>query len=198
MPSFFRGAEKGIYAFSGAPRSAIIYCRLCLLKKRFSCPLCQSAHSRSRLHPQIPFILGMTTNKDIPTGISFFVAQRNILLQSNKASSLAYPHSTVFLRITRSSREPLTIQGFLLTFSRHEKRKAYRLPFFVAQRKGFEPLYTFLHNTISNRARSTAPPSLQTAYLLYRNSFKKSTVFYSIYKKFPPRMKFPRRNFLLH
>ena len=37
----------------------------------------------------------------------------------------------------------------------------------MAQRKGFEPLYTFLHNTISNRARSTAPPSLQTAYLLY-------------------------------
>lgn len=30
----------------------------------------------------------------------------------------------------------------------------------LAQRKGFEPLYTFLHNTISNRARSTAPPSL--------------------------------------
>ena len=31
----------------------------------------------------------------------------------------------------------------------------------LAQRKGFEPLYTFLHNTISNRARSAAPPSLQ-------------------------------------
>lgn len=34
----------------------------------------------------------------------------------------------------------------------------------VAQRKGFEPLYAFLHNTISNRARSTAPPSLQQLY----------------------------------
>ena len=33
-------------------------------------------------------------------------------------------------------------------------------PLNMAQRKGFEPLYTFLHNTISNRARSTAPPSL--------------------------------------
>ena len=36
---------------------------------------------------------------------------------------------------------------------------------FLAQREGFEPSYTFLHNTISNRARSTAPPSLQQ--LLY-------------------------------
>ena len=37
-------------------------------------------------------------------------------------------------------------------------------PLNMAQRKGFEPLDTFLHHTISNRARSTAPPSLQ--YLL--------------------------------
>ncbi len=43
------------------------------------------------------------------------------------------------------------------------------ISFFVAQRKGFEPLYTFLHNTISNRARSTAPPSLQQLiyYILF-------------------------------
>ena len=50
-------------------------------------------------------------------------------------------------------------------------------PFCVAQRKGFEPLYTFLHNTISNRARSTAPPSLQKAFLLYTIELKKSTLF---------------------
>ena len=37
----------------------------------------------------------------------------------------------------------------------------------VAQRKGFEPLYTFLHNTISNRARSAAPPSLHSFYIIY-------------------------------
>ena len=55
---------------------------------------------------------------------------------------------------------------------------------FLAQRKGFEPLYTFLHNTISNRARSAAPPSLQTAYLLYMILSKKSTVFHGFYKKF--------------
>ena len=37
----------------------------------------------------------------------------------------------------------------------------------LAQREGFEPSDTFLHHTISNRARSTAPPSLQTAFILY-------------------------------
>ena len=52
----------------------------------------------------------------------------------------------------------------------------------MAQRKGLEPMYTFLHNTISNRARSTAPPSLQTAYLLYTIPIKKSTVF-SLFSK---------------
>lgn len=54
---------------------------------------------------------------------------------------------------------------------------------FLAQRKGFEPLYTFLHNTISNRARSAAPPSLQQAYLLYTIHTKKSTVFRLNHKK---------------
>lgn len=54
---------------------------------------------------------------------------------------------------------------------------------FVAQRKGFEPLYTFLHNTISNRARSTAPPSLHTAHLLYIIFTKNATVFICILEK---------------
>ena len=43
----------------------------------------------------------------------------------------------------------------------------FRFP--LAQRKGFEPLYTFLHNTISNRARSAAPPSLQQSYLILQD-----------------------------
>ena len=57
---------------------------------------------------------------------------------------------------------PWTPQEFLLTIL-YANKKGYvkDISFFVAQRKGFEPLYTFLHNTISNRARSTAPPSLQ-------------------------------------
>ena len=38
--------------------------------------------------------------------------------------------------------------------------KDVQLRFLLAQRKGFEPLDTFLHHTISNRARSTTPPSL--------------------------------------
>ena len=58
---------------------------------------------------------------------------------------------------------------------------------YLAQRKGFEPLYTFLHNTISNRARSTAPPSLQTAFILYINSNKKATVF-ALFLKFSRRI----------
>ncbi len=48
---------------------------------------------------------------------------------------------------------------------------------FLAQREGFEPSYTFLHNTISNRARSTAPPSLQTAFILYMILRKKASIF---------------------
>ena len=52
---------------------------------------------------------------------------------------------------------------------------------FVAQRKGFEPLYTFLHNTISNRARSTAPPSLQTAFILYIIPLKKASIFKGVF-----------------
>ncbi len=36
-----------------------------------------------------------------------------------------------------------------------------QLTSFLAQREGFEPPYVFLRNTISSRARSTTPPSLQ-------------------------------------
>ncbi len=61
-----------------------------------------------------------------------------------------------------------------------QKRRAYP-SFLLAQRKGFEPLYTFLHNTISNRARSTAPPSLQQ--LIHYISFrKKKQLFYYPFK----------------
>lgn len=64
----------------------------------------------------------------------------------------------------------------------------------VAQRKGFEPLYTFLHNTISNRARSTAPPSLQTAFILYTILLKKSSVFVAFFRNFLPLRKFYLHN----
>ena len=80
-------------------------------------------------------------------------------------------------RLYRSSREPLIIPSFPANLSLCNKKASAMGCFFVAQRKGFEPLYTFLHNTISNRARSTAPPSLQTAYLLYTIVLKKATVF---------------------
>ena len=94
---------------------------------------------------------------------------------------------------------PWTPQDFLLTFL-YANKKGYvkDISFFVAQRKGFEPLYTFLHNTISNRARSTAPPSLQTTSILYIKLYKKSTVFDLKYEKFPPRFHFPRRRLYLH
>ena len=61
------------------------------------------------------------------------------------------------------------------------------MSFFVAQRVGFEPTDTFLHHTISNRARSTAPPSLQTAYLLYIILIKNATVFIAFLQKNPHR-----------
>lgn len=46
-----------------------------------------------------------------------------------------------------------------------KKNVSVQLTLLLAQRKGFEPLDTFLHHTISNRARSTAPPSLQANLL---------------------------------
>ncbi len=52
---------------------------------------------------------------------------------------------------------------------------------FMAQRKGFEPLYTFLHNTISNRARSAAPPSLQSSIIVH-DCAEKSNRFYTIFR----------------
>ena len=55
-------------------------------------------------------------------------------------------------------------------------------PLNMAQRKGFEPLYTFLHNTISNRARSTAPPSLHRQY--YILSEQKKQLFLCRFQRF--------------
>ena len=73
--------------------------------------------------------------------------------------------------------------AILKTESRYTKKTRLNLKssneLLLAQREGFEPSYTFLHNTISNRARSAAPPSLQTAFILYTIPFKKSTVFYA-------------------
>ncbi len=39
----------------------------------------------------------------------------------------------------------------------------------VAQRRGFEPPYVFLRNTISSRAHSTTLPPLQQAITVYNN-----------------------------
>ena len=50
----------------------------------------------------------------------------------------------------------------------------------LAQRKGFEPLDTFLHHTISNRARSTAPPSLQNACIFYNKYGGNATLLYAL------------------
>lgn len=57
-----------------------------------------------------------------------------------------------------------------------------RKPFYLlAQREGFEPSDTFLHHTISNRARSTAPPSLHHCY--YILSDKKNQLFLRRFSK---------------
>ena len=53
----------------------------------------------------------------------------------------------------------------------------------LAQRKGFEPLYTFLHNTISNRARSAAPPSLQQLIYYILFSIKKQLFLFHFIEK---------------
>ena len=100
---------------------------------------------------------------------------------------------------SRSSREPLRMQPFRLTFLLPQKKTPKKVSFFVAQRKGFEPLYTFLHNTISNRARSTAPPSLQTAFILYIIILKNATVFALFLLKISsPRKELRGEDFALH
>ena len=48
--------------------------------------------------------------------VTFLCAQRNILLPSNKASLLDNIRCFLYCRITRNSREPLIMQGFLLTY----------------------------------------------------------------------------------
>ena len=131
------------------------------------------------------------------------MAQRNILLLRNKASGrnmqrkgfaplaarpggqlsiVQFANRLRVFKVHKANRFVLTKRlppsnPFLITVHQTKKDIPRGISFFVAQRKGFEPLYTFLHNTISNRARSTAPPSLQTAFILYRIPFQKATVF---------------------
>ena len=63
--------------------------------------------------------------------------------------------SAVFARKTAKTPEKrIVFQGVC--------RGQHFYPLNMAQREGFEPSYTFLHNTISNRARSAAPPSLHS------------------------------------
>ena len=61
----------------------------------------------------------------------------------------------------------------------------------LAQRKGFEPLDTFLHHTISNRARSTAPPSLQNACLFYNKSPRNASHLHGFIKNIFAMRRFP-------
>ena len=135
------------------------------------------ARSREPLRTQAFLLTFFAPRKKTGFTLTLLYAQRNILLPRNKASSLACIFVLFPLFVSRSSREPLQTQAFLLTFFAPRKKTGFTPSFFLAQRKGFEPLYTFLHNTISNRARSTAPPSLQTAFILYIIPLKKATVF---------------------
>ena len=66
---------------------------------------------------------------------------------------------------------------------KHEKKERAQAPFLsVAQRKRFELLDTFLHHTISNRARSTAPPSLQLPDYFTINRRKRQSFLYLLFK----------------
>lgn len=69
---------------------------------------------------------------------------------------------------------------FQLLSKRGQKSEAINASLFLAQRKGFEPLDTFLHHTISNRARSTAPPSLQNACIFYNKYGGNATLLYAL------------------
>lgn len=62
-------------------------------------------------------------------------------------------------------------------------KKGRRKPSFsLAQRVGFEPTDTFLHHTISNRARSTTPPSLHSLFIIY-HSYKNCKCFRDCFYK---------------
>ena len=95
---------------------------------------------------------------------------------ANRSLSLAPPPSNPFpFSIPRQTKNP-------------PKRA-----FCLAQRKGFEPLDTFLHHTISNRARSTAPPSLQNACLFYNKSPRNASHLQGFIKNI-----FAKRRFLIN
>ena len=70
---FFIGAKSR--AFGGAPRSAIINCRLCLTSQRNPKPVRQSARSHSRLHPRLSSVITLSSKKKRHTAlsVSFFL-----------------------------------------------------------------------------------------------------------------------------
>ena len=73
------GANEGICAFSGAPHSAIINCRLCRQVYRKLSFVRQSVLlPQNGFHPQIPSLLGTHTNKkDTPARVSFLLSVTN-------------------------------------------------------------------------------------------------------------------------
>ena len=73
----FVGAERGIRAFSGAPRSAIINCRLCHQRYRCSSSVGQSILlPQNGSHPQIPLYIRYNKKYRNEKLISVFLAQR--------------------------------------------------------------------------------------------------------------------------
>ena len=74
------GADEGICAFSGAPHSAIINCRLCRQVYRKLSFVKQSVLlPQNGSHPQIPSLLGTHTNKkDAPARVSFLLNRVNL------------------------------------------------------------------------------------------------------------------------
>ncbi len=102
-----------------------------------------------------------TTARKIIKAICLFVFYSFFLFIKNTLPKVCLTFGSAY----HASRELLIIQKLLLTFLCAKKDGIIPV-FFLAHRKGFEPLYTFLHNTISNRARSTAPPSLHSVYYI--------------------------------
>ncbi len=70
---FFFGGDKGTCAFSGAPRSAIINCRLCRRPYRKSCVMEQSVLlSQNGSHPQLPLCVRYISKKNTHGRVFFF------------------------------------------------------------------------------------------------------------------------------
>ena len=115
-------------AFGGAPRSAIINCRLCLHRRPYSKSVRQSARSHSRLHPRLSSVNALSSKKKrTHEGCVFFLEQvTRVELAGNSLGSCRHTarrhlHKYCVFIIQGLS---VKVNDFSLTFLFFSKNKA--------------------------------------------------------------------------